>query len=228
MSCCDAPGRNDAAVAGATCSNTAFNEPHRDVTLIPALYRQQHQWLEPESERIRQLCPRPVSKMRQMRDGVKIRRARVGRPLWWLVSGLLVVGLAIASVVIVARVFDRDPCDSAIPFATELGLRLSADEHVVSCQWHSSFPDSSGTIMVRTASLATRKALLERSGVSEELDRSRVSINNGPFREEVRRPNLERSRQVFLASAPGGDQLAISYDEGVESGLLLTVSAVQV
>ncbi|WP_235189567.1 hypothetical protein [Williamsia sp. D3] len=81
--------------------------------------------------------------------------------------------------------------------------------------------------MVRTASHATRKALLERSGVSEELDRSLVSINNGPIRAEVRRPNLERPRQVFLASAPGGDQLAISYDEGVESGLLLTVSAAQ-
>lgn len=79
--------------------------------------------------------------------------------------------------------------------------------------------------MVRTASHATRTALLERSGVSEELDRSLVSINNGPFREEVRRPNLERPKQMFLTSAPGGDQLAISFDEGVESGLLLTVSA---
>jgi hypothetical protein len=165
--------------------------------------------------------------MCQMHEGVKGRRPRVGRALWWLVSALLVVGLAIASVVVVTRVLDNDPCDSAVPFAVELGLRLSADEVVESCQWQSSFPDSSGTVMVRTASHATRAALLERSGVSEELDRSLVSINNGPFREEVRRPNLERPKQMFLASAPGGDQLAISYDDGVESGLLLTVSAMQ-
>jgi hypothetical protein len=32
---------------------------------------------------------------------------------------------------------------------------------------------------------------------------------------------------MFPASAPGGDQLAISYAEGVKSGLLLTVSAMQ-
>ena len=77
----------------------------------------------------------------------------------------------------------------------------------------------------RIASYAN--SLLERPGVSEELDRSLVGINNGPFREEVRRPNLERPKQMFPASAPGGDQLAISYAEGVESGLLLTASAMQ-
>lgn len=82
--------------------------------------------------------------------------------------------------------------------------------------------------MVRTASHATRDALLERSGVSEELYRWNVSIDDGPFREEVRRPNLERSEQVYMATAPNGHRLRISYDEHVEFGLLLTVRAIQV
>ncbi|WP_420750580.1 hypothetical protein [Rhodococcus sp. O3] len=55
-----------------------------------------------------------------------------------------------------------------------------------------------------------------------------MSIDDGPFREEVRRPNLERSEQVYTATAPNGHQLRISYDEHVESGLLLTVRAIQV
>ena len=82
--------------------------------------------------------------------------------------------------------------------------------------------------MVRTASHTTREALLERSGVSEEIDRRTVSLNDGPFHEEMRRPNLERSEQVYIATAPNGHQLRISYDEGVESGLLLTVRAIEV
>lgn len=70
--------------------------------------------------------------------------------------------------------------------------------------------------------------MLERSGVSEELDRWSVSIDDGPFREEIRRLNLERSEQVYIATAPNGHKLRISYDEDVESGLLLTVRAIQV
>lgn len=81
---------------------------------------------------------------------------------------------------------------------------------------------------MRTASHTTREALLERSGVSEEIDRRRVGLDDGPFREEMRRPNLEHSEQVYIATAPNGHQLRISYDEGVESGLLLTVRAIQV
>ncbi|MCK0091696.1 hypothetical protein MWU77_12980 [Rhodococcus sp. F64268] len=55
-----------------------------------------------------------------------------------------------------------------------------------------------------------------------------MSIDDGPFREEVRRPNLERSEQVYMATAPNGHRLRISYDEHVEFGLLLTVRAIQV
>lgn len=71
-------------------------------------------------------------------------------------------------------------------------------------------------------------SLLERSGVSEEIEQFGVSVDDGPFREEVRRPNLDRSEQVYVATGPNGHQLRISYDEGVESGLLLTVQAIQV
>ena len=35
----------------------------------------------------------------------------------------------------------------------------------------------------------------------------------------------QRSEQVYTAAATGGDQLTISYDEAIESGLLLTVWA---
>jgi hypothetical protein len=44
----------------------------------------------------------------------------------------------------------------------------------------------------------------------------------------MRRPNLERSEQVYIATAPNGNQLRISCDEGVESGLLLTVRVIEV
>lgn len=140
----------------------------------------------------------------------------------------MVVALLITGMFTVSRVFHNDPCDSALPSASELGLHLSDDDDVGSCEWHSSFPDSSGTVMVRTASHTTRETLLERSGVSEEIDRRRVSLDGGPFREETRRPNLERSEQVYIATAPNGHQLRISYDEGVESGLLLNVRTIQV
>ncbi len=53
-----------------------------------------------------------------------------------------------------------------------------------------------------------------------------ISENDGPFYEEVRRPNLERSKQVYV-STTGGYQLSISYDDGIESGLLLTVWAME-
>ena len=163
-----------------------------------------------------------------MRDRLNTRGYQVRNVWLWLTCGAIAVALLITGMSTIPRVFQNDPCDSALPFASELGLHLSGNDNVVSCEWHSSFPDSSGTVMVRTASHATRDALLERSGVSEELYRSNVSIDGGPFREEVRRPNLERSEQVYIATAPNGHQLRISYDEHVESGLLLTVRALQV
>ncbi|ORM36114.1 hypothetical protein [Williamsia sp. 1135] len=143
----------------------------------------------------------------------------------WFGAAVLVVGVVIACVVAIPKVLHDDPCDTVLPVASELGLSLSDDDEVVACAWHSSFTDSSGTLTVRTASHATREALLRRSGVREEVERSMVSVNNGLFREHIRRPNLGRSRQVFVAAVPGGDQLTISYDEGVESGLVLEVSA---
>ena len=176
-------------------------------------------------------CPFRILTVRTMwwmRDRLKTRGPQVRNGWLWLGCGVIVVALLITGMFTVSRVFHNDPCDSALPLASELGLHLSDDDDVVSCEWHSSFPDSSGTVMVRTASHTTREALLERSGVSEEIDRQRVSLNDGPFREEMRRPNLERGDQVYIATAPNGHQLRISYDEGVESGLLLTVRAIQV
>ena len=163
-----------------------------------------------------------------MRDRLKTRRYQARNVWLWLTCGAIAVALLITGMSTIPRVSHNDPCDSALPFASELGLHLSGDDNVVSCEWHSSFPDSSGTVMVRTASHATRDAVLERSGVSEELYRSNVSIDDGPFREEVRRPNLERSEQVYIATTPNGHQLRISYDEHVEFGLLLTVRAIEV
>lgn len=163
-----------------------------------------------------------------MRDRLQTCGSSVRNVWLWLTCGAVAVALLITGISTIPRAFHNDPCDSALPFASELGLHLSGDDDVVSCEWHSSFPDSSGTVMVRTASHATRDALLERSGVSEELYRWNVSIDDGPFREEVRRPNLERSEQVYMATAPNGHRLRISYDEHVEFGLLLTVRAIQV
>ncbi|MDV2474782.1 hypothetical protein F8M49_03885 [Rhodococcus zopfii] len=163
-----------------------------------------------------------------MPDRLKTRGSEVRNVWLWLTCGAIAFALLLTGMSTIPRVFHNDPCDSALAFASELGLHLSGDDNVVSCEWHSSFPDSSGTVMVRTASHATRDALLERSGVSEELYRWNVSIDDGPFREEVRRPNLERSEQVYIATAPNGHQLRISYDEHAESGLLLTVRAIQV
>lgn len=148
---------------------------------------------------------------------------RVRRVWLWPGVGAVVVGLLVAGTITVSRVVHRAPCDAVLPHANDRGLVLSDDDQVFSCEWYPHFLDSSGKIMVRTASRATRDALLARSGVTEELDRSMVSINDGPFQEQVRRPNLERSRQVYTASEPDGAQLSISYDETVDSGLLLTV-----
>lgn len=120
-----------------------------------------------------------------MCDRLKTRGSPVRNVWLWLTCGAMAVALLITGMSTIPRVFHNDPCDSALPFASELGLHLSGDDDVVSCEWHSSFPDSSGTIMVRTVSYATRDAVLERSGVSEELYRSNVSIDDGPFREEV-------------------------------------------
>ncbi|WP_010540022.1 hypothetical protein [Dietzia alimentaria] len=150
------------------------------------------------------------------------------RDTWaWLGSGAIALALLVAVVVAAPRLLDRDPCDIALRAASELGLKLSDDDAVVSCEWHSSFPDSSGAVMVRTASITSREALLKRSGVSEEITGTTVSINDGPFRSETRRPNLERSTQVYLRTGPTGHILKISYDEGLESGLLLRVSAIE-
>lgn len=162
-----------------------------------------------------------------MDDGSKVRHSKLRARWAWLGSGIGAVALLVTGVSVVPQIVDSDPCDRALPFATDLGLQLSSDDEVVSCDWHTSFPDSSGTVMVRTASDATRKALLERSGVSEEIYRWAVSVDDGPAREEVHRPNLQRSEQVYEATAPNGHQLRISYDEGVESGLLLAVSALE-
>ena len=87
------------------------------------------------------------------------------RDRWaWLGSGAIALALLVAVVVAVPRLVDRDPCDIALPAASALGLELSDDDDVVSCEWHSSFPDSSGAVMVRTASITSREALLVRSG----------------------------------------------------------------
>ncbi|MGX6512543.1 hypothetical protein [Rhodococcus sp. SJ-2] len=163
-----------------------------------------------------------------MSDRSNTRGLRTRNVRWWLGGGALAVVLLIAGIFAVPDMFHRDPCDSALSLASELGLELSDDDDVVSCAWHSSFPDSSGTITVRTPSPVAREALLERSGVSEEIHRSTVSIDDGPPREQIRRPNLERSEQVYIATAPNGHQLRISYNESVEAGLLLTVGAIQV
>lgn len=165
--------------------------------------------------------------MSLMDEGSKVRHPKLRARWAWLGGGIGAVALVVTGVAVVPQILDRDPCSRALSFATDLGLQLSSDDEVVSCDWHTSFPDSSGTVMVRTASDATRKALLERSGVSEETYRWAVSVDDGPAREEVHRPNLQRSEQVYEATAPNGHQLRISYDEGVESGLLLAVSALE-
>ncbi|MFE5117588.1 hypothetical protein ACFQ9D_16590 [Arthrobacter koreensis] len=158
-----------------------------------------------------------------MDDGSTIRHPK----LVWLAGGIGALALLVTGLSVVPQILDRDPCSRALPFASELGLQLSSDDEVVSCHWHTSFPDSSGTVTVRTASHTTREALLRRSGVSEEIYRWAVSVNDGPSLEEVHRPNLKRSEQVYLTTAPNGRQLRISYDEKVESGLLLAVSALE-
>lgn len=51
--------------------------------------------------------------------------------------------------------------------------------------------------MVRTASPATREALLQRSDVAEEVEQSFDYTHGGPPREHVCCPNLQRSEQVY-------------------------------
>ena len=80
--------------------------------------------------------------------------------------------------------------------------------------------------MVRTASPATREALLPRSDAAE-VEQSFGHTDDGPPREHMRRPNLQRSEQVYTRLATGGDDLRISDDEGIERGLLLTVLALE-
>ena len=157
-----------------------------------------------------------------MGDRLDSRRPRLRATWLWLGGGAAAI-LVIVGMLIVPRVSQSDPCDTALPFASELGLQLSGSEEVVACEWQSGFPDSGGKVMVRTASPATREALLKRSGVSEEMAGRAVSVDDGPFRGERWRPNLDGSEQVYLSTSPNGHLLKISYDEGVDSGLLLTV-----
>ena len=98
---------------------------------------------------------------------------------------------------------------------------------MVSCEWQTSFPDSGGIIIVRTASPAARESLLKRFGVSEETAGRSVSINDGPFRSEQWLPIHERSEQVYLSIADNGHVLKISYDPGVDHGLRLTMGVSQ-
>lgn len=163
-----------------------------------------------------------------MDDRSNARRPKLRARWLWLGGGVLVAVLLIAAVLIVPRVVQNDPCDTALPLASELGLQLSDDEEVVSCEWQTSFPDSGGIIIVRTESPATRETLLKRSGVSEETAGRSVSTNDGPFRSERWLPNHERSEQVYLSIADNGHVLKISYDPGVDDGLLLTVLVSQI
>ncbi|MDL9948646.1 hypothetical protein QSJ19_24285 [Gordonia sp. ABSL11-1] len=160
-----------------------------------------------------------------MRDHVTSTRPHV-RLHWWFLGWVALV-LLIAAGFVLPRILHRDPCHDVLPYAADMGLRLSDDEHVVSCTNYPSFPDSSAKVVVRTASPATRQALLDRSGVTEEVERSTISVNDGPFHEVVRRPNLERSEQVYKATTRSGDILSISYDEHNEAGLLLEVNAME-
>lgn len=67
---------------------------------------------------------------------------RVRRPTWpWVGAGLVLVAILAIGTLTLPRALERDPCDAALPFATELGLRLSDADQVVSCEWHSNFPD---------------------------------------------------------------------------------------
>lgn len=165
--------------------------------------------------------------MTLMDDRSNARRPRLRARRLWVGGGALVAVLLIAAALIVPRVVQNDPCDIALPFASELGLQLSDDDEVVSCEWQTGFTDSGGIIIVRTSSPATRKALLKRSGVSEETAGRSVSINDGPFRSERWLPNRGRSEQVYLSIADNGHVLKISYDAGVDHGLLLTVGVSQ-
>lgn len=154
-------------------------------------------------------------------------RARRG-VAWWLCGGVISIAVVAVAAIGAVRILHPDPCDLSLPFAEKLGLRLSRDDHVVACEWDGGFPDSGGKVVVRTTSADTRDALLGRSEVSEELDRTLVIVDDGTFHEEVNRPNLERSEQVYTSTGKGGHLLQISYDQGVESGLLLTVLALDV
>lgn len=161
-----------------------------------------------------------------MRDRPRSPRLRPRR-LLWLGCGAVAVGLLVGTLTATPRTVHRDPCESVLPYAAKMGLSLSDAETVVACEEYPSFPDSSAKVLVHTASLATREALLRRSGVSEELERTMISLNDGPVEEQVRRPNLDRNQQVYLATTKSGDQLNISYDKSVQSGLLLTAWAIE-
>ncbi|GAC57979.1 hypothetical protein GOHSU_28_00340 [Gordonia hirsuta DSM 44140 = NBRC 16056] len=141
------------------------------------------------------------------------------------IAGVIVPGTVAVNVA--QQVFGNDPCDSALPFAKESGLTLSGEEEVVSCEWHPGFRDSSGQLTVRTRSLESRERLLEHSGASEELARSWHRVGDGPAQQIVRRPNLERSEQVYTARS-SSRMLSISYDDAVEKGLLLHIRAVSI
>ncbi|NMO02793.1 hypothetical protein HH308_16395 [Gordonia sp. TBRC 11910] len=162
-----------------------------------------------------------------MRDRHKADRLRV-RPVWLsLGCAAIAVALLVGGLITVLREVHRDPCESVLPYAAGMGLRLSDAETVVACEEYPSYPDSSAKVLVRTASRAARDALLRRSGVSEDVERTMISLNDGPIETEVRRPNLNRSEQIYLATTKSGDQLSISYDESVQAGLLLTVWAIE-
>lgn len=141
----------------------------------------------------------------------------------WLGGGLLVVALLITAAIIVPRITQNDPCETALQAASDLGLQLSDDDEAVSCEWQSRFTDSGGLIVIRTESPATRESLLIRSGMGEEIAGRSVSIDDGPFRPERWRSNLDRDEQVYLSTGPNGHQLKIIYNDEVEGGLLLTV-----
>lgn len=150
------------------------------------------------------------------------------RRTWlWLGPLVFIAAIVAATAILTPQVFRDDPCDSAVPYATELDVSLSDSEQVVSCTWTARFRDSSGTVVVRTESAATRELLLQRSGVTEAAGLAATPTGTGPPEESAHQPNAERSEHVYSATSPGRHLLRITYDDAVESGLLLTISVIE-
>ena len=149
-------------------------------------------------------------------------RRRLSDLGWYVVVPIVLAAAIIAGGVFVvyhlARPTEANVCESVTRLAGRFGLVVTDDETVLSCTGESIGFDPAGSIVLRTASVASRTRLLEHACA----DDSRNTTRTPP------RPTHTPTEHVCTSGDTGGSHMTISYDDTVDAGLRLSVSVVTI